>query len=303
MSNQQHLLLATDLSDTAKAAAVWAYTYAKATGAKVTLAHIVEISIPNWFKDAYSVTEDAARLAKHQDKIRAWYSDATGGAAADEVVVRVGQPYEQLREMVPELDIHMIIVSQSGKGAVEKILSGSLARSLVSVPPCAVVVVDPGHNTAFSHMEVTVATDLTDKAERALLFGAYITRLFHGQLDVVHASQLITAADLEADELPAHLQPEAIEAAARQQMDAVITRHADTLQKIEYASHVVLEHPVRAVQSFVGSKPQDLVILGTGDHTNIISNNFGRVSVKLMESLPCSVMVVPSTAQLTGKVD
>jgi nucleotide-binding universal stress UspA family protein len=302
MSNQQNVLLATDLSDHSAAAAAWAYTYARATGAKVILAHIIEISIPNWFKDAYSVTDDKAQLAKLEARVHAWYSAATEGAKADSVVVRVGHPHEQLRELVPELDLHMIVVAQSGKGAIERVMSGSLARSLATVPPCAVVIVDPSHQTASARMEITVATDLTEKAEQALLFGAYLTRIFGGQLDVVHASQLVTAADLEEGDLPANLQPAAIEAAAREQMDAVIAKHAEVLSKVDYAAHVVLGSPVRAIQSFVGQKPQDLVVLGTADHNNIISHNFGRVSAKLMESLPCSVMIVPSTAKLVGDV-
>jgi nucleotide-binding universal stress UspA family protein len=302
MSNQQNILLATDLSAHSAAAAAWAYTYARATGAKIILAHIVEISIPNWFKDAYSVAEDKGQLAKLEALVHDWYSKATEGAKADSVVVRVGHPHEQLRELVPELDLHMIVVAQSGKGAIERVMSGSLARSLAAVPPCAVVIVDPSHQTASARMEITVATDLTEKAEQALLFGAYLTRIFGGQLDVIHASQLVTAADVGEGDLPANLQPAAIEAAAREQMDAVIAKHAEVLSKVDYAAHVILGSPVRAVQSFVGQKPQDLVILGTADHNNIISHNFGRVGVKLMESLPCSVMIVPSTAKLVGDV-
>jgi nucleotide-binding universal stress UspA family protein len=185
MSNQQNILLATDLSAHSAAAAAWAYTYARATGAKIILAHIVEISIPNWFKDAYSVAEDKGQLAKLEALVHDWYSKATEGAKADSVVVRVGHPHEQLRELVPELDLHMIVVAQSGKGAIERVMSGSLARSLAAVPPCAVVIVDPSHQTASARMEITVATDLTEKAEQALLFGAYLTRIFGGQLDVI----------------------------------------------------------------------------------------------------------------------
>lgn len=298
----QHILLATDLSPKSAQAAAWAYTYARATGAKITLAHIVEISLPNWFKDAYSVLDDAERLAALKDKVHAWYTTATDGAKADDVVVRVGHAHEQLRLLVAELDVHLLIVSQSGKGAVQRVLSGSLARSLVMLPPCAVVVVDPAHSTAFAKMEVTVATDLTDNAQQALLFGAYVTRVFSGQLDVVHATTLIDEEALASGELPAGLKPEAIEAAAREQMDKVVASHADVLAKVPYTAHVVRGAPVTALQAFVGQKPQDLVILGTADHTNIVSQNFGRVGVAMMETLPCSVMIVPANAKLVGEV-
>lgn len=288
----RQVILATDLSANAVFAAQWAHEYAQRAGAQVLAAHIVEISVPNWLRDAYNVLDDDGERAKVEARINSWYTQHTKGTL-DGIVLDVGNIEEKLGEIAKAHENALIVVAKSGKSTLTKLLAGSTAQMLTANPPCPVVIVHPDHATFNEHTHVVVATDLTETATDALAEAAAMAKLLGTTLDVVHASTMSSSPSIDPATLPQDLSTQALCERAKNQMNEVISKHNESLEGVQCNTHIVEAHPVEALTGFAQKHGSDLVFVGNAAHYNVITNVFGRVSVKLMQTLDTTVFVVP----------
>ncbi len=296
--NPSTIVLATDLSANAAFAARWAHSYSKLTGARVVAVQILEINVPNWLRDAHGALEDPERRDALYDKVRSWYSTHTHGAELDEVVVESGNIDEEIGRVAKAKGATLIVVAKSGKSALTKFLAGSTAQMLAAQAPMPVVFVHPDHSSLSSGTSLAVATDLTMTAERALVAGALFAKFTNTSLDIVHAASIEVPEGMEV--LPESMRPNNLDAAARVQFDQVIAEHDEDLTDVDYSTHIIHSSPVAAVQDFVEDHDIDIVLLGNAKEYSLITNMFRRVSVKLMQTLPATVVVVPLDAELPG---
>jgi len=292
----RNVLLATDLSANSAFAAKWAHNYATMAGVGVTVAHIIEINLPNWLRDEYSVLEDDAKRAKAHERVKAWYVEHTGVEPA-EIIMETGVTYTRLVDISRRIGASMVVLAKSGKSNITKFLAGSTAQALCANPPSMVVAVHPDHTTLSSETTIAVATDLIT-AEKALEVGAVLANMTDSELDIVHAVKLDTSAAIDTEDLGASFVQAAIEERANEQLARIIEEHEDDFSGLTTHTHLVNARPVKAVIEFVDAHGTDIVIVGNAAEYNVISNAFGRVSVKLMQTLPATVIVVPPQAQL-----
>ena len=290
------IVLATDLSANAAFAARWAHSYSQLTDARVVAVQILEISVPNWLRDAHGALEDPERRATLHDKVRSWYGTHTHGAELDDVVVESGNIDDEIGRIARAQDATLIVMAKSGKSALTKFLAGSTAQMLAANPPLPVVFVHPDHSRLSRETSLAVATDLTVTAERALVAGALLAKSAGTSLDIVHAANIEVPEGM--DDLPESMRPNNLDAAARVQFDQVISEHDDDLSDVDYTTHIIHSSPVEAVQGFVEEHGVDIVLLGNAKEYSLITNMFRRVSVKLMQTLPATVVVVPPEADL-----
>jgi len=292
----QHILLATDLSANAAFAARWAKHYADAVGAKVILAHIIEINVPNWVRDAYNVLEEEDKRVKLEERITEWYRTHAKGEH-DGILIEAGNIDQQLGEFAEQIDASMIVIAKSGKSALTRFLAGSTAQMLAANPPRPVVIVHPDHTKLDSTTKIAVATDLTETAEKAIATAARLSGALGSHLDIVHASA-IGGSSVDISELPEELSPENLEKKTKEQLDSVISKHSHELEEIDSSAHIINAAPVEAISQFAQDNHTDIVFVGNASHYNVITNVFGRVSVKLMQTLDCTFIVFPPHSAL-----
>ena len=297
----QHILLATDLSANAAFAARWAKHYADAVGAKVILAHIIELNVPNWLRDAYDIPEDDGRRTKLEERITEWYRTHAKGDP-DGILIAAGNTDQQLGELSEKIDASMIVIAKSGKSALTRFLAGSTAQMLAANPPCPVVIVHPDHTDLAADSKIAVATDLTETAEEAIAAAARLSGALGCHLDIIHASA-IGASSVDIAELPEEFSPENLEKKTSEQLAKVISRHSHELESVDATTHIIDASPVEAVAKFAEEHHTDIVFVGNASHYNVITNVFGRVSVKLMQMLDCTFIVIPPHTHLEGDGD
>ena len=96
------ILLATDLSEHCGAAAKWTQQFREATGARVYVQHVIELSVSTWLTSAFETLEDEEATRAAEEKIAAWYEEHTG-ARPDEVLLRAGSCFVQISEAARSL--------------------------------------------------------------------------------------------------------------------------------------------------------------------------------------------------------
>jgi len=139
----QHILLATDGSESARRAAEVAAHLAHVLGGKLSIVTVEG-----------SITKDMEQFAGSEGNL----ADAVEGfaaqvlrqareiaAKADVTTVEVrtgwGDPAEVIIEMVRREKVDTIVVGRRGHGRLAGLLLGSVSQKLVSLAPCTVVVV------------------------------------------------------------------------------------------------------------------------------------------------------------------
>lgn len=139
----KRILVGVDGSKESQDAAKWAVELARVTGAQVLVA--TSAFIPT----ALAAPELMARVATWGDEERKLAAKMIDGLVASvarhgvaiETHVGTGSPAEMLAELARTGDVDLVVVGHRGRGAVARLLLGSVADRLVQISPKPVLVV------------------------------------------------------------------------------------------------------------------------------------------------------------------
>lgn len=279
--NIANIVVATDLSDNAGAAARWAQSFKERLGATVVVAHVLELGLKTWLDSAFEVLEVPETVAAAEAKIAAWYEQQTG-VAPDDATIRAGTASVQLGQVVGEQSGETLLVAAAtGRGAFSQFLVGSTATAVASQPPCPVVVVHPDHTTIDA---ILVATDLSSNGRQAVATAAALARRLDLSLDIVHAYGAVDEARL-------------IEITPNVQAHAKIAireiEGQPGLDGIDRTIFPVASSPLAAILEVAENKSSNLIVLGHSGESRLAQVVLGSVAKRVLKRMPCSVMIVP----------
>jgi nucleotide-binding universal stress UspA family protein len=141
MQVYQRILIGTDFSPASTPAFEQALKLAKQNGAELLIAHSCEI--PNvWFATGDSYDEWKKHCQKEAGKsIGALVQQAHQDGVKAHALTLTGLADTSIVEAAKRLDVDLIVIGTHGRRGISKILLGSVAVSLVSLAPCAVLTV------------------------------------------------------------------------------------------------------------------------------------------------------------------
>lgn len=294
MTRKAKLILATDLSDNARPAAEWAARFGRTEGAEVSVVHVVEISAAHWASGAYDFLDDEKLSEAAEERVRKWYSDATGSEPAS-VQVRAGTPAVQLAEAVKEAKADLLVVSRSGKGGWEKFWLGSTAKALAIEPPCELVMVHPEHSEP-EVAEILVGTDFSKNADRALTVACRLARRYGAHLQILHSEEVddIDALDaLGGATIPRKYRRPEVELQASERMKSLEEAHASDLEGLAYDTQLARDNPARALIEYCDRNRADVLVIGRAGHSQLLANVLGSVVNRVVQAAPTNVIIVP----------
>jgi len=141
--NIETILVATDFSEQARAAADWATGMARALGARVIVAHVYDLPIVG-FPDG-SLLVDARTATRLSDEAQAALdgevSRISGRGVKVEGTLRQGDPREVIPTLARTMGAGLIAAGSHGRRGVARALLGSMAESLVRDSTVPVVVI------------------------------------------------------------------------------------------------------------------------------------------------------------------
>lgn len=137
-----HVLYATDFSDSSDHALPLAKQLAKTDRARVTLLHVVELPI-TYFEEPLTIEPARgleARAAQALDKLAG--DVASGGTIEVKTRTRIGRPAAELLATLDEdRSIDLVVLGSHGRTGIKRVLLGSVAEQVVRHAPCPVLVV------------------------------------------------------------------------------------------------------------------------------------------------------------------
>lgn len=138
------ILCPTDFSDESYRAIGYGLRFATAAGGTILLAHIIHVPSGELYQDTRpTLTFDEAKrrgLARLEE-IRA---QRLGGYSKCELLVEIGDPYEQLMEIIRQRKVDLVITATHGRAGLGHLVMGSVAEKIIRHAPCPVFVVRRG---------------------------------------------------------------------------------------------------------------------------------------------------------------
>jgi nucleotide-binding universal stress UspA family protein len=139
----KRILVGVDGSKESRDAAAYAADLAQAMGSQLVLASVAHIPV------ALGAPELVQRASERQEEEKRHAAAVAKEAAAAvarpgvaiETIVQSGPPAETLADLANAGEVEMVVVGHRGRGAITRMLMGSVADRLVQISPKPVLIV------------------------------------------------------------------------------------------------------------------------------------------------------------------
>lgn len=292
MKKPQHVLAVTDFSEGSDEALRQANGYARMTGAKLSVLHV----IPNVMHaspllpsgSTGDVDREVAMEQSALDDLWTRTQEVTGRPRNDvELAVRIGPVDAAAVRYAEEHGVDVLVVGATGRTGLARLLLGSTAERVIRHAHCTVLVARP--SPASEH--VLVATDLSDAALAAVERAKAEVEWREARLDLLHVM------DFSALGWPAAAGPFGgfaaqmpVERIAQMRQIAVATLQG--LGGPEAKVHVIEGAPKRGIVATAEEIPAGLIVLSTHGRTGLARMALGSVAEAVSRVAHCSVLVV-----------
>ena len=279
------IVVGVDGSAASDAAVLWAAREAAMRNEPLTLVHMFKTYVPTfpqipmpsgvaeWQEDdGRKVLEQAVKIA--EDAV------AAGHKVSIASEVKNSPPVPTLVEMSAEAE--MIVVGSNGRGAVGRVLLGSVSSGVLHGAKCPVAVIraEASQTAPSDRAPVLVGIDCSPASERALAI-AFEEASFRGvELTALHAWS-----DIAVYQLPWVDWPEEAERSLAEYLAGWRERYPDVVVK----RLLVLDHPGRAL--IEESESAQLVVVGSHGRGGMAGLLLGSVGNAVVHSVHTPVIV------------
>ena len=297
------IFCATDFSETSDLAVRHAAAMARAQGARVVLAHVVEplpvepYPLPMALPEGEAKIREAAwaRLEELGDSLR-----------EDGVLVEtqqgIGPAGPQLVDMIKKAEPTLVVMGTRGQTGLSNLVLGSTAEHVVRRSTKPVLTIHPEDRETIREVRsVVVPTDLSPDAEVAL----------DGFLEIFGPDEIGRVDLVFADSTPPYLEAMSHERLARfdqpdARRDEILEHLRPMLDRLaargfEVEIHVLDGDPVTTVTRFAEEGEADLIVMSTHGRSAVVNFLLGRTAQRIVQRAPCPVLTVcPKHRQTTA---
>lgn len=197
-----------------------------------------------------------------------------------------GSPAGVINDLAERDEVETIVVGSPHRGAVGRILLGSVADGLLHGAPCEVVAAPRGY-AAEEHgpfRTIAVAYDDTPEAKAALARAEALALACRGTIVVFTVSAPPAVVPGAAGYTPA-IPPEA---------GSIVTRTVKSVdERVAATGRALAGVPAAAISEACEEAGADLLVAGSRSYGPVLRVLLGSVSTQLMHRAPCPVLVVP----------
>lgn len=143
MASPKHILVAVDFNEVSERALDYALTLAKSLGAKVTVIHVYALPIYRFADSEYVPSADEATriTAAAQKGLDALIARHAASGVPMSAVVHSGTTAEEICSEATHAGADLIVMGTHGRGALSRVLLGSVAQNVIRISPIPVLTV------------------------------------------------------------------------------------------------------------------------------------------------------------------
>jgi nucleotide-binding universal stress UspA family protein len=287
------VLVATDLSPISDEALKQGEAFARLSGAKLGVVHVLPNVQPvNTFFPQLNVA-DETDFAELTGKVRSVLEErirtVTGrDHTTVDIFIDVGLDYAEVIRRAEEYKASEIVIASLGKTGLRRALLGSVAEKIIRYAHCPVLVVRPTEAKGV----VVAATDMSDPSLPAIRAGAVEAERRKAKLLVVHAVDFRGASIL--GEIGSFF------GGAQQAPDVAALSGAAKTLLVDAMGNLGVKGEVAildgsasaAVCEYAEKVGAELVVVGTRGRTGLSRLTLGSTAESIVQHAPCSVLAV-----------
>lgn len=291
----QHILMATDFSETADHAIELGARLARLHQARVSLVHAYDL-----FPMPSAVSYPAAMWtgADVDQQVRADAQRSLEEMARDKladlqpveatVLNRTG-PALAICDHAEEHGVDLIVVGTHGRTGVSHLLIGSVAETVVRHAPCPVLVARPSTSLDRFPTHVIACTDFSPASEPGLEQAAELARAHSSRITLLHVYESPPPMTRLGKEVYRSIES----------IDADLKKALADLERKHFGGAVttallMASSSAKAIALYAERHEADLVCVATHGRTGLARMLTGSVAEKIVRHAPCSVLVARS---------
>jgi len=276
MSLYDKILVPTDGSDVAAAAADAAVALAREFDAAIHAVHVLELGeLPPGVDDEYA-DEFAHRGERATDDI-ADKAAAAGVEITTDVVDDPGTIHEAIVTAAEAVDADCIVMGTYGRSGLDRFVLGSVAEQTLRDAPVPVMTVHEDSTLELPFEDLLVPTDGSDCASAAADLAIALAAASDATLHVVNVVDLgVVWGDIDTGTVL-----DSLEAAGERALDDVIDR-AEAADVSTVEASVVSGTPYRAIVAAAEENGADCIVMGTHGRTGLDRYLLGSVTERVI---------------------
>lgn len=297
MKTFKKILFATDFSDCAAHAQVYAFAFASRFKAELHIVHAVDTTYPAYagvYGFGIEVDHHIAEVKKQARQDLA----AVGGAARDTGLTAhthllTGRPAECVVDEAQKLGCDLIITGTHGRGAMDHFFFGSNAERIVRYSLVPVLAIKPREREfvrdaeKFTLKRVLCPCDLSPLAEQAASYAADICRIFGAELTLLHVIDSRLEYPLVLPDA-AVFAPEEIRRRAAERLNAI----ASKLKDVKVSVEVITGIPDKLIAQATKDRSVDLIVLTTHGRGGLSRALLGSTAEKLVRTASVPTLTI-----------
>ncbi len=281
-----NILLATDFSESSKAARPYAIALAGQYGARVFMAHAISpephLSVP---LDPLPAHADPVRVHAERDLARFALAASIGNTAHEELLER-GDVWSVMSDIIQKHKIDLVVVGTRGRQGVSKLVLGSNAEKIYRRAICPVLTIGPHvpplESRHWNIKHILFPTDGSPASIAALPYALSVAEENQANLVFLELMPLIPPEFREADE-----------ASAREDLRTLVPPEADAWCRPEFI--VRFEFPAEGILRFAEERNVDVIVMGvrkSSSDVQILGHSPWAVASQVVADARCPVLTV-----------
>lgn len=281
------VLITTDGSQNAEAAARHGMTVAEAFDATVHILSVVDSrSYSEQLAEVDQLVRDqrAALEARARECVTTIEGIVDDESSADRVAVIVhGNPYEAILSYASENAIDLLVMGSQGLSGLDRFLLGSVTERVVRLSDVPVLSVPPGaiEREPSGYDSILIPTDGSSAANAAVDHGLAMAERFDSATHVLYVIR-------SGKGLPSPSDPARV--AAEEAVGTIETVASN--RDVEVATYVYAGTPYDRIRNFVDDHDIDLVAMGTHGESGLVRNILGGVTERVLRTSRAPVVTV-----------
>ena len=296
----QRVLVATDFSLYADAAARLGMWVADQSHATLTLAHVAQSSHRDadafykaqretFYGDIADLDQQIRQIS--DERLQRLLAELQRPTTRRETLI--GEPFVEVIRAVQQEGYDLVMIGTRGVSAWKQFLIGSMAKRLIRKCPSTVWAVKAEH--ANPPRAVLAATDFSEVSQRAVLEGLWVARQASAEFHLVHAidyrnDDLMSSLNEPATLFPVEPLRRDIQAGAQKRLEAIAESLA--LDGVKMHLHVVWGTSWQEVGRLAQQLNIDLIALGTVGRSGIKGVFLGNTAERILTTCDCSILAV-----------
>jgi nucleotide-binding universal stress UspA family protein len=282
MKTPIRLLVGLDLETIEEASLDFAKSLASRLDGEILLSHAVEHA-PHDKGEEQDVRHNVdVHLAQRRDALRA------EGLKAAALPAHVGRPHKVLREHAEDSDANAIVIGAGDCSMLERLFIGATAEKLVRTSQCPVFLRHP-NDALDTDASILCALDCSNHSERVLANAVNLARLLNAELHILHVEQhLVLYPDIP--DIPAYKVLPISHLEAAPMLDSFIAR-VDT-SGVKVTPQIAIGPPASEIVATAKKLQPQLLVLGRHGHGGFIERLVGSVTMSILRTVPCSMLVI-----------